>query len=231
MSINIFCPNARRVQIKLQPTTKVLDIIEEACKRQGLDYNEYNLTYQKRVLDISLAWRLTGIAYNTTLDLQKLDKPRQFQDVIIVLQLSDGSRLSPKTFKPDVTNVYSVLGEYKEASEVIEKGLANIDEDIRIVCSFLNEQIIGSYQLENTTLKDLGLLNGRGLIRFEMLKIEKDIFEKKNADFEQKIEKKQKLEAIYQKIKAEELTEQNNSISTENIAITDPLPKVKEPGN
>lgn len=232
MSINIFCPNARRVQIKLQPTTKVLDIIEETCKRQGFDYTEYTLSYQKRTLDISLAWRLTGIAYNTTLDLQKLEKPRQFQDVIIVLQLPDGNRLAPKTFKPDTTDVLCVLDAHKEV-QAIEQGLARTNDDLQIVCSFLNEQIIGTYQLKNTTLKDLGLLNGRGLIRFEMLKIEKDIMEKKTADFEQKIEKRAKLEAIYQKIKAEELAEQKKSISTEkeNINVEDSSLKRKEPIN
>lgn len=42
-SIIVLCPNARRQQIKVQPNTKILQVIEEVCKKQGLNPDEYEL--------------------------------------------------------------------------------------------------------------------------------------------------------------------------------------------
>lgn len=203
-SVTIVYPNARRVQIKIQPTTKVLEIIEEACKRQGLESDEHTLRYQKRTLDTTLTFRMTGIANNTTLDLEKMDVARKFKDVTLVLQLSDGSKLTPKNFKPDITTFEQVLCAYQAESELLQSILARQEADLYPTCSFMNEQVVGDYQLRNTTLKDMGLLNGRVLIRVDSLKLEKDAFEKRHLDFEQKLEKKLRLDRIYEEKKLEE---------------------------
>jgi hypothetical protein len=61
----------------------------------------------------------------------------------------------------------------------------------------MNEQLIGTYQLKNTSLKDLGLTNGRGIIRYGVKQIESEHFEKLNDEFRLKIEKKLKLEESF----------------------------------
>jgi tether containing UBX domain for GLUT4 len=99
-SVTIVYPNARRLQLKIQPTTRILDIIEEACMKQGLVPNDYGVVHQKRSIDVTLAFRLTGIPNNAILELKKCENgPRKFEDVTIVLQLDDGTRLTAKTFK------------------------------------------------------------------------------------------------------------------------------------
>ncbi len=205
MSVTILYPNARRVQIKIQPSTTVLEIIEEACKRQGLESNQHSLHYQKRTLDISLTFRMTGIANNTTLELEKLEVVRKFQDVVIVLQLSDGSKLAQKSFQPDTTTFEMVLETYQAESEQLQAVLSknSCENDVYTTCCFLNEQIVGNYQLKNTTLKDMGLLNGRGLIRLDFVRLDKEKFDKKMAEFEMKLEKRAKLDKIYEEKKAE----------------------------
>lgn len=217
-SVNIVYPNARRVQLKIQPTTKIIEIIEEACKRQGLDPNVHSLHYQKRTLDISLTFRHTGVANNVTLDMQKLDTPRKFQDVTIVLQLSDGTKSTPKTFKPDVSSFEMILDAYKAESELLQTTLNSEKPDNYsfVTCSYLTEQIAGSYQLKHTTLKDMGLLNGRGLIRVGLTKFEKENFEKRNLEFEQKLEKKIKLDKIFQQKQLEE-SEKSKKLSETKI--------------
>ncbi len=217
-SLTILYPNARRVQIKIQPNTTVLEIIEEACKRQGLEPSEHTLHYQKRTLDISLTFRMTGIANNTTLEIEKLEVARKFQDVVIVLQLSDGSKLVQKRFQPDTTTFEAVLEAYRAESEALQSMLneqAGV-EDVYVTCSFLNEQVVGSYQLKNTTLKDMGLLNGRGLIRLDFVRFDKERFEKKQAEFEMKLEKRARLEKIYEEKKAENL---KNAVKVEKLDI------------
>ena len=235
-SWNIVCPNARRQQIKIQPNTKVLEVLEEAAKRQGLDPNEYNLVYQKRVLDISLTTRLTGIASNATLDLRKSDTLRKYQDVIIVLQLIDGTKLAPKSFRPDITTFEMILQSYKTESETLRAALESDNSDTHLTCVFLNEQICGLYQLKNTTLKDMGLLNGRVLIRVDMVRVENEQFKRKNDEFEQKLQKKLKLESIYQAKRLEEEAEQLKAAQIEANRMQtsvdrEPSPEKIEKGN
>jgi hypothetical protein len=73
-------------------------------------------SFQRRKLDVTLAFRLTGVPMNAQLELKKLDVPRKASDAIIVLQLEDGSRLPQQTFKPDTT-LYDLLNAFKSAPD------------------------------------------------------------------------------------------------------------------
>ena len=42
-SITVLCPNARRQQVKVEPNLKILQIIEEVCKKQGLNSDDYEI--------------------------------------------------------------------------------------------------------------------------------------------------------------------------------------------
>ena len=205
---NIIMPNNHRVSVKIQPNTKVLEVLEEACKKNGLDYNEHQLVHNKRTIDISLTTRLSGVTNNATLDMKKMDTPRKFQDVIIVMQLSDGTKLSPKSFQPHLTSFETILRAYQEESEAVKNALSTEEVDTYVTCTYVNDQICGIHQLRNTTLKDLGLLNGRGLIRFDQLKLEQEQFKRKSEEFELKMEKKTKLESIYEQKRQQVLAEQ-----------------------
>lgn len=72
--------------------------------------------FQKRRLDVTLTFRLSGVPMNAQLELKKLDIPRKVSDVIIVLQLEDGSRLSQQTFKPDA-NLNDLLNAFKNVPD------------------------------------------------------------------------------------------------------------------
>ena len=193
-TVNVLCPNGRREQVKVQPTSKILDIIEEVCKKQGLDSNEYDVIFQRRRLDIALTLRLAGVPNNAQFELKKLDVPRQFADVIIALQLDDGSRLSPQTFNPTVT-LFEVIEHFSRSADSLLKEAT--EADLYPMCAYMNEQVIGLFQFKHTTLKDLGLTNGRGIIRFNHKHMDKENFEKLNEEYRTKIEKKLKLEEAF----------------------------------
>ena len=53
---------------------------------------------------------------NAQLELKKLDVPRKVSDVIIVLQLEDGSRLPQQTFKP-ITNLIDLVNVFKNVPD------------------------------------------------------------------------------------------------------------------
>lgn len=227
---NIILPNNHRASVKIQPNTKVLEVLEEACKRNGLDYNEHQLVHNKRSIDISLTTRLSGVTNNATLDLRRMDTPRKFQDVVIVLQCPDGSKLSPKSFTPNLTTFEMILQAYQGESDVVGSALAEDEASgTYMTCTYVNDQICGIYQLRNTTLKDLGLLNGRGLIRFDLVKLEQDQFRKKSADFEQKMEKKVKLDAIYEQKRRQLMAEEEEEKKRQKTCETTQVKSENEP--
>jgi hypothetical protein len=49
---------------------------------------------------VTTTFRLSGLPNNAQLELKKLDVPRRLEDVIIVMQLADGSRLPQQKFLP-----------------------------------------------------------------------------------------------------------------------------------
>ncbi|CAF0772899.1 unnamed protein product [Brachionus calyciflorus] len=230
-SITVFCPNARRQQIKVQPSTKIIDILEEVCKKQGYASNEHELVYQKRSLDLTLTYRLSGIPNNAVVDLKKLESgPRQLNNVTISVQLEDGSRLAPQEFKPDSTNLFNVLEFYSTSSEILknslDESLAEQTETYPTI-TYLTEQIVGIKQLKSTCLVDLGLTNGRFILKFLNRKIEKGKYESLMKEFEAKQAKKLKLEEIYQKKKEAE-SEQTNKITENKVHVQEQL-KFPEP--
>lgn len=160
-SVTVLAPNARREQIKVQPSTKILEIIEEVCKKHGLDSNEFDIIHQRRRLDITSTFHLSGVPKNAQLELKKLDIPRKIGDVTIAFQIEDGSRLPPLTFKPTDTTLFKVIESYVEsnACDALKEALVETVSDKYPTCSYLNEMITGIYQLKNTTLKDLGEYN------------------------------------------------------------------------
>ena len=84
------------------------------------------------------------------------------------------------------------------------------------ICVYLTEQVIGINQLRNTTLKDLGLINGRGIIRFGYKNLKIDEFEKLEQEFNLKLSKKIKLEQTFLKQK-DQVRALTNVPETESI--------------
>jgi tether containing UBX domain for GLUT4 len=72
--------------------------------------------HHKRRVDLGLAFRLSGVPNNASLELKKLDEPRKEADVILVLQLDDGSRLPQITFKQDAY-LNDILNAFKNAPD------------------------------------------------------------------------------------------------------------------
>jgi hypothetical protein len=214
-TVTVLCPNGRREQIKVQQSTKILEIIEESCKKQGLDPSEYDVIFQRRRLDIASTLRLAAVPNNAMLELKRLDIPRKFEDVIIALQLEDGSRLNPHSFSPN-SCLYEIIEHFSNVSDTLKNSFKQQNDNIHSVCGYMNEQLIGTYQLKNTSLKDLGLTNGRGIIRYSVKQIENEHFEKLNDEFRLKIEKKLKLEESF-KMKQQLAAEKSDAPLTSKL--------------
>lgn len=211
--VTVVCPNARRQQVKTTPNLKILSILEEVCKKQGFESNEYDLIHQRKPLDVTLTLRLAGVPNNAQLELKKCeDGPRKFQDVTIALQLEDGSRLAANTFKPESTTLRQLLeASLKDCADMVkfldEQNASNASSYPTV--TYLNEQVVGLYQLSNTTLKDLGLTSGRVIVRFSMKRLDKEAVDLLNEEFRQKLEKRAKLDDIFKQKQRQEREEQS----------------------
>ena len=196
-SITVVCPNGRRQVVKVTPNTNVLEIIEEVCQKQGLVADEYGLLHQRRLLDVTLDFRLTGVANNAQLELKRLDVQRKLGDVIIVLQLEDGTRLSPITFTPS-HSLLAVVEAHAAAAPAEQAATFTPHEDTQFACTYMNETRIGRHQLEHTTLKDFGLTNGRTILRFSNRVFDQEQVERANVEFQKIMDKKVQLNKIFQ---------------------------------
>lgn len=79
-------------------------------------------------------------------------KKRQDADVELVLQLSDGTRVDGK-FKPNTT-----------LFDIIQQLCPNENTGIDLFAIYMRTEV-SSDKLNETSLKDLGLLSGRAIIR------------------------------------------------------------------
>ena len=55
----------------MTPAKTLAQALNEFCSKFDLDPTEYNLVHNKKQLDLSLAWRLSGISANATLEVKR----------------------------------------------------------------------------------------------------------------------------------------------------------------
>lgn len=110
------------------------------------------MKHHKRILDLSLMYRFTGLPNNAQLEMVEVQKKRQEQDVGLVVQLSDGSRIEG-TFKPPTT-LRDIL------QQLCPEELAADD----LIVIYMRTEVLAE-KLQATTLKELGLVSGRAILR------------------------------------------------------------------
>ncbi|KAL2852863.1 GLUT4 regulating protein TUG-domain-containing protein [Aspergillus pseudoustus] len=107
---------ARRATIKTTPGKYLTDILQEACKKLGLDASQYGLKHKSRQLDLSLAFRLTGLSPGAKLELVQLSRSPSVVTVALQLPTSESrgapnGRLTDKF--PSTTSIWMVLRKFE----------------------------------------------------------------------------------------------------------------------
>ncbi|DAA18305.1 TPA: alveolar soft part sarcoma chromosome region, candidate 1-like [Bos taurus] len=94
-AVSVLAPNGRRHTVKVTPSTVLLQVLEDTCRRQDFNPNEYDLKFQRNVLDLSVQWRFANLPNNAKLEMVPISRSREGPEnmVRIALQLDDGSRL------------------------------------------------------------------------------------------------------------------------------------------
>lgn len=122
------------------------------CDKYKFDPTEYDLKHHKRILDLTTSYRFSGLPNNAQLEMVEAQKKRQDAEVELVVQLGDGVRLDGK-FKPNVT-LLSIV------QQLCPNELTGAD-----LCAIYMRTEVASDKLETTSLKDLGLISGRAIVR------------------------------------------------------------------
>uniref|UniRef100_A0A6J0VB39 Tether containing UBX domain for GLUT4 isoform X1 n=2 Tax=Pogona vitticeps TaxID=103695 RepID=A0A6J0VB39_9SAUR len=159
-AVSVLAPNGRRVTVRVGPSTALLQVLEEVCRKQNFNPNEYDLKFQRTVLDLSLQWRFANLPNNAKLEMVPVSHSRAGTEttVRIALQLEDGSRLQD-TFCSTKT-LWDILHHFSQTREYVEQ-----HSEISPICIYMRDEVTGKTALEKTSLKSLGLTGGNAIIR------------------------------------------------------------------
>uniref|UniRef100_A0A1A9WAS4 UBX domain-containing protein n=1 Tax=Glossina brevipalpis TaxID=37001 RepID=A0A1A9WAS4_9MUSC len=152
--VTVLTPNGRRQNIKVTPNTTLLQILEEACQKHGFASDEYCLKHHNKEVSLSQMFRFSGLPNNCLLEMSQTDRKRIAATVDICIQLEDGNRHQAQ-FKPE-DNLWQV---------VAQLGDGYIQTYENPVVIYTRQEIIGKQKMSETTLKSLGIIEGRALLR------------------------------------------------------------------
>lgn len=180
-SLTVICPNAHRVKVSTNPNMSLQVVLETACTKKGFDSAIHALERNKKRIDLSSTVRFSGIPNNATLEMIKLSdeeidlRSNSSQEVSVCLQIPSGERMVG-TF-PSSASLCMVLGRWKE-----KLGEPSSGEEPVVV--YMRREVVGENDLNATTLKNLGLTQGKGLFRFffkqpEVLKNQANVYDMK----------------------------------------------------
>uniref|UniRef100_A0A0K0EQT8 TUG-UBL1 domain-containing protein n=1 Tax=Strongyloides stercoralis TaxID=6248 RepID=A0A0K0EQT8_STRER len=187
-SLIILSPTAHRTIVKVTPNKILQEVLEEACLKQGLIPEQYKLVYQKKSLDLSLPFRLSGLSNGTTLNLQYFESSSNNVKCTIALQSPSGSR--EQKVLPNTLTLFEVLKEFSVEFTSGEK---------HPVVMIMNKNFIGVEELKSKTLKSVGIKNDRVLIKYDF----RVLSDKEKTELENRLneetKQRKKMEEIFLK--------------------------------
>ncbi|KAL4687540.1 hypothetical protein H8959_019668, partial [Pygathrix nigripes] len=162
-AVSVLAPNGRRHTVKVTPSTVLLQVLEDTCRRQDFNPCEYDLKFQRSVLDLSLQWRFANLPNNAKLEMVPASRSREGPEnmVRVALQLDDGSRLQD-SFCSGQT-LWELLSHFAQTRECLQH-----PSGATPVCVYTRDEVMGEAALRGTTLQSLGLTRGSATIRFVM---------------------------------------------------------------
>jgi len=195
-SLVVMLPRGHRVKVSTNPNMALLAIKDTACTKKGLDPQIFTLEYKGRKVDLSTTVRFSGIPNNGTLELVELSQEEigKEEKVTVCLQLPSGARLVD-TFTPP-TSLMQVISKWSS-----EAGDPSPGEERVVV--YTRQEVVGDDALNATTLRSLGLLQGKCLLRLmhkvpESLKVQANVYaikEKEREGSPEKFHRPMRLEA------------------------------------
>lgn len=167
-SVTVLVPNGRKQNVKVTPDTTILQVIEQVCRKHQYNADDYDIKHFNKLVDANAILRFTGLPNNAQLEMVPCTKKRKVSNITIGIQLENGERLT---------------GEFLPSTPLLEI-LKNLCPDVNLdtaVLIYMHREINGVEALESTTLRSLGLSNGRAMLRLihrdpEQLKFQAHVY-------------------------------------------------------
>ncbi|KAG8446384.1 hypothetical protein GDO86_014006 [Hymenochirus boettgeri] len=170
--VSVLAPNGRRQTVKVTAGTTLLQVLEEVCRKQKFNASEYNLKFQRTVLDLSLQWRFANLPNNAKLEMVSCTQQRaaaESMKVRVALQLEEGMRLQGE-FLSNQT-LMDVLVQFPETRERLEQ----VPSGFSPVCIYMRDEVMGESAFKDTTLQSLGLTGGSAIIRYALRRLDQEV--------------------------------------------------------
>ncbi|KAH6610857.1 tether containing ubx domain for glut4 [Trichoderma cornu-damae] len=192
----VISTDLRRTTVKVSPGTYLSDVLQEACKKLGLDSDKYLVKHKQKQVDLSVPFRTSGLIAGAKLELvQKSKTPSAVQ---IALQIPQpeakeipGGRLIKKF--PSDLSIWQVLRQFEsgEASagkniNITARGVAQTADgkgsgagQLYYETPVLNimGRELGSFADFQKTLSQLGHNSGNVLIRLTFKRTDQTLYE------------------------------------------------------
>ncbi|EDV90558.1 tether containing UBX domain for GLUT4 [Drosophila grimshawi] len=152
--VTILMPNGRRQNVGVKPDMTLLEILETASGKHGFDSDEHCLKFHNKELSLTQQFRFSGLPNNCVLEMETTEKRRTLSNVLVCIQLTDGTRKQGE-FTPG-SSVWHVVQQL--CSEQIEAYASPI-------IIYMRSEVVGVERMQQTTLKSLGIIEGRAIMR------------------------------------------------------------------
>lgn len=152
--IIVLTPNGRRQKIHCTPDTSFLQVLEDVCHKQGFQPSEYDLKHHNRILDLTTTLRFSNLPNKAMLEMVEAEKKRKESNVTIGLQLEDGERRTADF--PPTTTLYDLVNTLAP----VEVGAIQ-----QPTILYMRQEVVGETALRHKTLRQLGLIQGRAILR------------------------------------------------------------------
>ncbi|XP_034486714.1 tether containing UBX domain for GLUT4 [Drosophila innubila] len=152
--VTVLLPNGRRQNVNVKPDMTLLEVLETASAKHGFDSDEHCLKFHNKDVSLAQQFRFSGLPNNCVLEMEPTEKRRTVTNVVVCIQLNDGTREQGE-FLPSST-VWHVV------QELCMTQLEAFESPVII---YMRSEVIGVQQMQNTTLKSLGILEGRAMMR------------------------------------------------------------------
>lgn len=163
--VTVLVPNGRRQEVKVFPSTPLLQVLEDVCRKHGFNPDGHGLKFQGSFIDLTVPWRFSNLPNNAKLEMVTSTRKQATAEsqVRIALQMEDGSRFQD-CFSCQ-QNLWELLTHFSQisVSDLNESGSTP-------VCVYMRDEVSGQEALKKTTLKALGLTSGSAILRFLLKK-------------------------------------------------------------
>uniref|UniRef100_A0A8C5QBN4 ASPSCR1 tether for SLC2A4, UBX domain containing n=1 Tax=Leptobrachium leishanense TaxID=445787 RepID=A0A8C5QBN4_9ANUR len=140
-------------------------ILEDVCKKQNFSPKEYDLKFQRNVLDLSLQWRFANLPNNAKLEMVSCTQQRagaESTKTRVAFQLEDGLRLQHEFVCSN--SLWDVVSHFPETRPYLDRAASGHFP----VCIYMRDEVTGEAALRQTSLQSLGITGGSVIVRFLM---------------------------------------------------------------